>query len=432
MHRLAAGGGKVYLFNETTRAYDIEIHSGLNSNRQVEFMADGNFCYFGSQYDKWRRFDGGTVSYPVGGNNGNASDSPRLFKKMLFNPYAQRYFGIGELVDINKLRWSEHIDNGGIEIFPEGNNQLIESVNGDTPQWMDIYEGRITIFSDNSISSGTVEGVPEIWSFQKDKSQTGALAGRTVKRYGNSFLMLTPSFEVYAWPDDIFITKEKIVFDINPYFAHLACAEIVENRYYYLSFVSGDAVSADNYTLWIYDIVGKRWSGPHVRYNMVSMHYDPITSLLNVGGAGDLSGFVLEHRGRDIKNRISPYHIISNNDDFGSSRLDKRYSKVYVTTSQEGSAASGAGNMELIATCDGLNGNAQPQTLTLEDPANQNLSNTSIVREAITKRAHIPETYGRGNRFQWELKGEIKDGDFEFSELEVEYFSRTKKENRGV
>lgn len=240
IHKIASSGSKLYKFNEATRVYD-ELYSGLVPNKQIEFLADSNFLYWGSQYDKWRRFDGGTVTYPIGGDNGNANDAPRMFKKMLYNPYAQRYFGIGELADIDKLRWSEHIDNGGIEKFPAGNNQIIESVNGDTPQWMEIYEGRINIFSQNSISSGTVEGVPEVWSFQREKSKTGALAGRTVKRHGTSFLMLTPSFEVYAWPDDVFITKERIVFDINPYFAHLACAEIVEDRYYYLSFVSGDA-----------------------------------------------------------------------------------------------------------------------------------------------------------------------------------------------
>lgn len=433
VNRLAVSGGKVYLFNESTRVYD-EIYSGLITNKQVEFLEDSPVIYFGSQYDKLRRFDGngGTITYPVGGENGEAADAPRMFKKMLYNPYAQRYFGIGELTDINKLRWSEHINNGGIEIFPASNNQVIESVNGDTPQTMDIYEGRINIFSQNSISSGTVEGVPEIWSFQREKSKSGCIAGRTVKRYGGSFLMLTPSFEVYAWPDDVYITKEKIAFDINPYFAHLACAEIVEDRYYYLSFVSGDAVSADNYTLWIYDIIGKRWSGPHIRYNMVSMHYDPISSLLNVGGAGELNGYVLEHRGRDIKNRTSPYHIVSNNDDYGSPREDKRFSEAWVTASQEGSDVDGAGNMQFIATADGLNGNPQSQNVTLEDPANQNLSNTSVVREAVTKRGKIHEAYGRGNRFQWELKGDIRNGDFEFSELEIKYYARTKKENRGT
>lgn len=430
-YRLAASGGKIYLFNESTRVYD-ELYSGLVPNKQIEFLEDPPFLYFGSQYDKWRRFDGGTVTYPVGGDNGNAGDAPRMFKKMLYNPYAQRYFGIGELLDINKLRWSEHIDNGGIEIFPASNNQIIESVNGDTPQWMEIYEGRINIFSQNSISSGTVEGVPEIWSFQREKSQAGALAGRTVKRHGSSFLMLTPSFEVYAWPDDVFITKERIVFDINPYFAHLACAEIVDGRYYYLSFVSGDAVSSDKYTLWIYDILGKRWSGPHVRYNVVSMHYDPVNATLNCGGADELAGFVLEHRGRNIKNRISPVHIISNNDDYGTPRVDKRYSKLWVTASQEGSDSLGTGNLQVITTVDGLNGSPQSQLITLEDPANQNLSNTSVVRDAVTKRGFINEDKGRGNRFQYELKHEISNGDLEFSALDVEYYPRTQKENRAA
>lgn len=427
----ATSGGEVLVLDVQTKTFNV-VHSGLVPNRQIEFLEDPPFLYFGSQYDRWRRFDDGVTTYPVGGNNGEASDAPAKFKKMLYNPYAQRYFGIGEILDINKLRWSENILNGGIEKWLPSSNQVIESVKGDSPETMDIYEGRINIFCGNSVHSGTVEGVPEIWQFQREKSKTGTIAGRTVKRHGNSFLMLTPTFEVYVWPDDVFITKERVLFDINPYKAHLACAEIVDDRYYYLWFESGDAVSSDNYTLWIYDILGKRWSGPHIRHNVTSAYFDPRSGLLHCGGAGDLSGFVLEHRGRDVKNRSQPVHVVSNSDDYGSPREDKRFSEFWITASQEGSNPAGSPNLRVGVTVDGLSGNPQYSDLTLEDPANQNLSDTNAVREAVTKRAKIHEAYGRGNRIQWELMHDVRGGDFEFSSIDIKYYGRSKKEQRGV
>lgn len=435
--KLSASGAKVLLFNEQTNTFD-DLMTGLTMNKQIEFVEFPPFVYFGSQYDLWRRFDGGTVTYSVGGDNGNASDAPRKFSQIILNPYSQRFFGIGDLTDPDKLRWSNHLDDGGIEVFPESNNQIIESVNGDYPLWMDIFEGRINIFNRNSIHSADVTGVPEVWSFQREKSQTGTIARRTVKRWGNRFLMLSPSFDVYVWPDDVFITKEKIRFDINPHKAHLACAEIVEDRYYYLLFESGDATSNDNYHLWIYDLIGKRWSGPHIRFNAVSMFWDKDTNLLMMGGGGqgtgNLNGFVLEHRGRNIKGRTNPVHWMSSYSDYGKSRTDKRYTKFYMTTSQEGVLPGGSGQLEVIVNTDGLYNNPQSQRLTLVDgpTPNNNVTDTGGVRTIITKRGHIQEAYGKGNRIQIEIKHDVSDGDFAFSDFDIEYLLRTNKENRGV
>lgn len=428
---LAACGTDVYKFNEQNTTFE-SIRSSMQPNTQVEFLEYSPFIYFGSQYNKWQRYDGGNKSYPVGGNNGNASDAPPMFSQIIFSPFTGRFFGIGALDNPDILGWSEHIDNEGIEKWVDGNQQIVDSVRGDFPQRAVIFEGRITVFSQNSVSSGTVVGVPESWSFQNDRAQAGAIAGRTVQRFGNFFLMLTPDFEVYQWPNDKFITKGRVKFNINPYKAHLACAEIVDNRYYDIFFESGEAVSEYKYHMWRYDILGDRWYGPHLRRSVSSLYYDRDSNLLLCGGADEYQGFVMEQRGLNLKNSAMPCKLRTGYDFQGNNRNDKRYSMVRVKAKQEGSLAGGGGQLSVTAYFDQKKNAPYAQTITLEDPVNSNLANTGEVKDAIIKRGHIHEENARASSVQIELTHEVLNGNIEISEFEVEFRARTKKENRKV
>ena len=451
-HRIAVAGSQVYKFNTSTNVFD-SIHSGLKvhddsfSNTYLEFLEYPPYLYMGSNENRWRRFDGGTTLQPVGSNAGTAATDPRLYSRIIFSPYAGRFFGIGNKLNPDYLEWSDHIDTNGIEQWPTGNIQIVQSTGGDVPLEIDIFEGRISIFSKNSINSGTVSGVPEGWTFEREKSQTGAIARRSIKRWGSSFLMLTPDFEVYLWPQDIFVTykavdggrrRKRVKFNIDPNRAYLACAEIVENRYYYLSFESGSNEPDDDYHLWIYDILADQWSGPHIGYNVVSMFWDKDENLLNCGGAGsagqagDLSGYVMEHRGRDIRNRKSKVHFITSYNDYGSPVIDKRFNNLWLTAKQEGSLG-GVGQLELITNVDGAYDQSQAQRVTLEDPANDNPMDTSAVKVAVTKRGYIHDAGGRGTRIQLEGKHEVQGGDLEISEFSIEYdLKKYKKENRAA
>lgn len=419
-------GNTLFAFDLDTRVFT-SIYSPLTQDSQVNFLEDHPSIYFGSDKDFWRRFDGGTISYSVGGTL-----NPMLkFSKIVYAPPAQRFFSIGVKEARNVAFFSAHIDDGGIEQWPDANQQIIETVRGDWPKDVQVYEGMVTFFSENSLSSINAVGVPQNWRYNREKSLTGAVSGRTVKRYGSNFFMLTPEFEVYQWPENKFITKGRVKFSIDPNYANLACAEIVENRYYYLSFKSGEAVSSDKYHLWIYDILGDRWYGPHKGYNITSMFWDDEISRLICGCDDTNQGFVTEHRGLDIRNKISSVRWVNGYNDQGLSGYDKRYSKFRIKSKQTGSNPTGSGNLEVIFNVDDNSGNPQSQTITLEDSANQNLSNTSIVKDAIVKRGFIPEQYGLGRSCQVELKHAVQGGDFQFSEFEIDYYFRTKKENRG-
>ena len=420
------------LFAEQSDGSYASIDSLVISGALIEYLNVPPFVYYGSQLTKWKRYDGGTIVYPVGGSNGEASDAPRKFIKIIFNPYAGRYFGIGDPDNPDLLNWSAHIDNEGIEKWADGNAQIVDSIDGDSPKAQDLYEGRITIASQNSINSGSVVGVPENWSFQRERSQTGCAAGRTFKRYGNSFFMLSPDFEVYQWPQDKFITKGRVKFKINPYKAHLACAEIRENRYYEITFESSEAVSSNKYHSWTYDILGDRWYGPHIQRNIVSMFSDKENNRLLCGGIDDLEGFIYEMRGKNIKNVAMKCRLTSGYNFQGDIRSDKKYEKFRIKAKQEGSLANGEGQLEVTVHVDSSENRPHTQRLTLEDPANLNLMDTSLVRDAIIKRAHIHESSGRGSSIQIDMRHEVLNGDFEVSEFEVEYRSRTVKENRGV
>lgn len=428
---LAASGASVYKLDEQTGLFT-SIQSAMVANDQVEFLDYPPYCYLGSPNNKWRRYDGGVVTYSIGGNNGAASDAPPMFSHVIFNPYSGRFFGIGALANPDLLGWSEHIDDGGMEIWPEGNAQIIESIRGDSPRFQTIFEGRITIINQNSISSGTVIGVPESWSFQSDKSQTGTIAGRTVKRFGNFFLMLTPDFEVYKWPEDKFITKGRVKFNINPYKAPLACAEIVENRYYDLYFESGEAASVYKYHMWRYDILGDRWYGPSRQRSVVSTYYDKDTNLCLLGGADELSGFVLEQRGPNIKNTAMKCKLRTGFDFQDDIRGDKRYSMFRVRAKQEGSLPNSAGQLKVTANFDQKANRPFTQDIVLEDPANTNIAATGEVKDTVVKRGHIHEENSRASSIQIELNHEVLNGNLEIAEFEVEYRTRTKKENRNV
>ena len=450
-HRIAVAGSKVYKFNTSTNVFD-EIHSGLKvhddsfSNTYLEFLEYPPYLYMGSNENRWRRFDGGTTLQPVGSNEGTASNDPRKYSRIILATYAGVFLGIGSKENPDLMEFSAHIDNEGIEKWPTGNSQIMQSVGGDVPLEMDLYEGRATFFHKNSIHSGTIIGVSQGWSFEREKSQTGTVARRTVKLWGNSFLMLTPDFEVYLWPQDIFVTykamdggkrRKRVKFNIDPNRAYLACAEIVENRYYYLSFESGSNEPDDDYHLWIYDILSDQWSGPHHGYNVVSMFWDKDENMLNCGGAGsagqpgDLSGYVLEHRGLDIRNRKSKVHGVTSYNDYGSPIVDKRFGNLWVTTKQEGSIG-GAGQLEWITNVDGAYDQTQTQRVILEDPANQNPMDSSAVKVAVTKRGYIHDEGGRGNRIQHEFKHEIQSGDLEINEFSIEYSKKNyRKEDRG-
>ena len=412
---IAASGGNIYKFDEGSRAFT-SIHSGMVPNQQVEFLEDVNQLYFGSQSDDWRRYDGGAKTYPVG----NGATAPKKFSKIIYNPYAQRYFAIGDKEQPDGLYYSEHIDDGGIEQWPFG-PQIIETIGGDFPLNMDIFEGRITTISKNSLSSGTVVGVPEAWSFQREKAQAGAVAGRTFKRYKDFFLYLTPGFDLMKWPSNEIVNKGRVKFSIDPNFAHLACAEIFDNRYYVICFKSGEAVSTNKYHLWVYDILGDAFYGPHTQYNVVSMFYDKENRRLLCGGTDDLSGFVLDFRGRNIKNTAKKCHAVSSYSDYGLPFVEKRYNKGWLKSKQEGSGVGGAGQATLVINTNNQYNNPQSQQIVLEDPANQNPSDTNAVKEAITKRFDIFEEYGLGNAIQFEILHETLNADFSFSELTLDY-----------
>lgn len=434
---LASSGSDVYKWDANLQVFT-SIRTGMIENQQVEFVNYPPFLYFGSQYDLWQRYDGGAKSFSVGGSNGLAADAPRKFSNIIFSPYSGRFFGVGELANPDYLYWSAHIDDEGIEKWPDGNVQIIESVNGDSPQAVDIFEGRITVFSQNSISSGNVSGVPESWSFQRDRAQTGCYARRTLKKYGQTFYMLTPDFEIYQWPSDKFVSKGRVKFSINPYKAHLACAEIVENRYYDICFVSGEETSSNNYHYWRYDILGDRWYGPSTQRNLVSMYYDKDESLLYCGGAGDLVGKVMKLEGRNIGVTAMQCHLKTGFDFQGDIRDDKRYSMFRIKAKQEGSLPGGTGDLEVIINFDQRANEYYTQRLLLEDPGNLSPNAddrfilTSQVRDSIIRRAHIHEQYARASSVQVELKHEVKDGDLEISEWEIEYRQRTKKEARNA
>src|SRR3990167_6595836 len=421
------------LYAEQSDATFVSVDSLVISGALLEYLNVPPFVYYGSQLTKWKRYDGGTVVYPVGGSNGEASDAPKKFIKIIFNPYAGRYFAIGDPDNPDLLNWSAHIDNEGIEKWADGNAQIVDSVQGDSPKNIDLYEGRVTKFSQHSINSGSVVGVPENWSFQKERAQAGCLAGRTLKRYGASFFMLTPEFEVYQWPNDKFISKGRVKFKINPYKAHLACAEIREDRYYELTFESSEAVSSNKYHSWTYDILGDRWYGPHIQRNIVSMYFDSDKNQVLCGGIDDLEGFIYEMRGRNIKTAAMKCRLTSGYQFQGDIRSDKRYHMVRIKSKQEGGfLTSGEGQLELTVNVDTFENNPQTQRIILEDPSNINPMDTSLVRDSIIKRAHIHDAYGLGSSIQVDLRHEVLNGDLEISEWDVEYRSRTKKENRGV
>lgn len=451
-HRIAVSGSQVYKFNTSTNVFD-SIYSGLKvaddgySNTYTEFLEYPPYLYLGSNENRWQRFDGGTILQFVGSTTGIASTDPRKYSRIIFSPYSGRFFGIGNKLNPDYLEWSAHIDKEGIENWANGDIQIIQSTGGDVPLEMDIFEGRISIFNKNSINSGTVSGVPEGWTFEREKAQTGTIARRTVKRYGSLFLMLTPDFEVYLWPSDIFVTykamdggrrKKRIKFNIDPNRAHLACAEIVENRYYYLSFESGSNEPDDDYHLWIYDIHLDQWSGPHKGYNIVSMFWDRDKNLLICGGAGsagqpgNLSGYVLEHRGKDIRNLRSSIHAVTSYHDYGEPFLDKRFNNLWITAKQEGSIGE-TGQLEVITNVDGAYDQTQTQRVTLEDPANQNPMDISAVKVAVTKRGFIHDAGGLGNRIQLEFKHNVQAGDLEIEQFTVEFDQKEyRKENRAV
>lgn len=428
--RMAVSGTDLWKFDPGSKTFS-SVYAGLQDDGLVEFLEFRNSLYFGSPNNKWRRFDGDTITYSVGGSDGNADDAPRKFSMIVFNPYSGRFFAIGDSNNPDYLYYSEHTDAEGIEKWPDGNIQIIDSILGDTPQFIDIYEGRITIISENSINTGSVVGVPENWQFVREKALTGTIARRSCKRRGNNFYYLTKDFEIASWPDNKILTENRIKFSINPNKAHLACAEIVEDRYYEITFESGEAVPSNKYHTWRYDILEDRWSGPHTQRNVISMFWDHDERVLLCGGVDNLAGFVLEERGRNIKNTAMKCIAAPAYSDYGIPMGEKRYENLWLTSSQEGNNPVDQGNVEMVWNSDGLYGNPHSQQLILQDPTNQNLSNTGQVKESITKRARIHDRYGRGTRGQWELKHEILNGDFSFSEVDVEYHPLNyKKENR--
>ena len=158
--------------------------------------------------------------------------------------------------------------------------------------------------------------------------------------------------------------------------------------------------------------------------------WDKDTNLLLCGGADELDGFVMEHRGRNIKNETSSVHWVNGYNFQGDNQFDKRYSKFRIKAKQEGTLSSGAGQLEVLFNVDTRSLNQQTQRLTLEDPANLNLAGTGQVRDSIIKRAFIHEQYGRGSSCQVEIKHAVQTGYVEWSDIEIDFYRRTKKENR--
>lgn len=429
-YRMAVSGTDLLKFDPGAKTFS-SVWSGILGDDFIEFLEYRNSLYFGSQSNLWRRFDGDTITYSVGGNDGLASDAPRKFSMIVYNPYSGLFFAIGDPNNPDYLYYSEHTDNEGIEKWPDGNVQIIDAILGDTPQFIDIYEGRITIVSENSINSGSVVGVPENWQFVREKALTGTIARRSVKRRGNNFYYLTKDFEICSWPENKIVTKGRVKFSINPNKAAYAVAEIVEDRYYDITFESGEAVSSDKYHTWRYDILADRWSGPHRQRNIISKHYDHDNRVLLCGGVDNLAGFVFEQRGRNIKNTAMKCIATPAYSDYSLPMVEKRFENLWLTSSQEGNAAGDQGLAEVVWNSAGSYGDPQSQQLTLQDPSNDNLSDTGAVKESITRRARIHDRYGRGIQGQWELKHEILNGDFSFSEVDVEYHPLNyKKENR--
>ena len=411
-----------------------QVASGIVGER-IEFLQYRDFLYYGSVDDRWRMYSGGSITYPIGGQGGLADDAPRMFSEIVFNPHASRFFGIGEKNNPDLLYFSNHTDENGIAVWSSANVQIIESVDGDGPQHLEVFEGKVNIFCQNSIHSGTVLGVPQIWSFQREKSQTGAVARRSVKRFGNSFLMLTPNFEVYRWPEDIFITKGRVKLNVDPLYAHLASAEIDEDRYYHLTFRRKEAVSSNFYHTWVYDILGDRWYGPSTQRNVITKYYDTKNRVLLMGGVNDLEGFVFELRGRDIKNQPMDCRIGSAYSDFGFPNIDKRFKKGWIKTRQHGSLPNGSGPLELIIDTDNLYNNSQSQRIVLEDPAGPavHVAATGGVKEAVTKRFDIYDQYGFGNALRWELRHQVRNAECDISEIEFEYYlKKYMKEDRAA
>jgi len=293
------------------------------------------------------------------------------------------------------------------------------------------------------VDSGSVIGVPENWSFERQRAQSGTIAKRTVKRWGNGFLMLTPPIydpetgdkihEVYQWPQDRFLTKGRVKFFIDTNEAKNAVAEIVEDRYYVLCFKSGEAVSSDSYHWWIYDLLGDRWYGPSTQRNLSTLYYNNDNGTLLCGGRDNLEGFVLEYRGRNIKNVSMDCDLIGSFSDYGFPRVEKRYVRGWIKAKQEGTAEGGTDPLELIINTDGVYNNPFTQRISLEDPANQNLSNTGAVKETVTPRFHIHDANGRGTSINWQFKHNVLNADINISELEIEYVLRQyKKEARSA
>ena len=421
-------GDGVYKFDEQTDLFSSVI-TDLTPDQRVEYMEHKNSVYFGSRKDLWRRWDGGIQTYTIGGGEGLSATSPKKFSKILFAAYAGRFLGIGEEENPDLMRFSDHIDLNGIEEWEDGNSQIIESIRGDTPRTFDIYEGRVTFFNEFSISSGNIVGVPASWTFDREKAQAGTISSATVKRFGNFFLMFTPDFEIYKWPNDVFVTKGRVKLYPNPYRAHLACAEIVDNRYYYLAFESSEVTTGltERYHLWVYDILADKFYGPHKGFNLTSMYWDADTNLLLCGGADDIAGTVFEHIGRTIKGQAQKVRVRTGFYDFDIPHIDKRYTKVHVKTKQEG-----ADDFQLSVNVDNRFDRTQSQILVMQDPANDNLMETGAVKEAVTKRAHIHEQFGRGNAVNFEINHEIANGDLQIAELELEYYTKYLKEARGV
>lgn len=430
-HLVATSGNTFARFNPGAATWT-SIQTGLVAER-FEFLENNGNVYYGSPEDLWRRYAGGNRTYAVGGENGAGPEAPPKFLKIIFNPYSGRFFGIGDPLNPDLLGWSALDIAEGIERWVSGNKQIIESIGGDKPNDIQLFEGRINIFSENSINSGTVIGVPENWNFQREKSQTGAISGRSVKRFGNSFFMLTPDAEVYRWPENKFPSLGRVKFNIDRTFMKFAVAEIWQQRYYVLTFKSGQAVPSNRYHTWFYDILGDRWYGPSLQRNIVTMYLDPLSREVLCGGVDDLEGFVFEMRGRDIKNEAMDCRLGFPYSDYGEPRGEKRYTKGWIKSKQEGVLPNNTGPLEVIIDVDNLYENSQSQRITLEDPNNQNLSDTGAVKEAITKRFFIHDNLGVGNAVRVELRHLVRAGKFEFSELEIEYFPRNyKKEDRLV
>lgn len=428
---VAQSGNDLYAFNPenaTFSSFYDNIQGG--ADYPISFFDYGNNLYFGGPKDQWRRWDGGLKTYSIGENNGDGATAIRKFGQVIFNAYANRFMAIGWPENPDYLMWSALNDYEGIERWEDSNVQVSASKNGDFPLYIDILDGKITMFNRNSISGGNVRGVPQNWTFQTERYLTGTISGRTVKRYGNQFYMLTPDFELYRFPDNKLLSKGRVKFAINPYRAHRAVAEILDNRYYVIAFESNEAVSSNKYHMWYYDILGDRFYGPHKGFNVTSMFWDFADNMLLMGGSDNLAGHVFQHRGRNIADVAMACDFKSAYTDFGNPHMNKRFEKFKIRCKQEGTLSDGAGQLEAIVNTNYRYDNPQSQRLTLQDQyPSMHLTDTGETRALIEKRAYIHDQYGRGTSIQVELKHEVKDGDFSFPDFEVEYYEKARKEN---